>query len=195
MAGAGPLNAQEVAQRAGCAERSVRKWLNSQAAGGYVQHHATSETDELSPEQAVVLADEDSPLFLPPAWSVPASLWFDEDKVPQAFFSDRSRPGLARSPRAAAQHAADALTEDGTVMLVEPFAHDRVEDNLHPIGRLYYAASATICCAHSLSEDDRMALEAQAEEARLNAVFQKAGFRTFRRATQTPFSMVLEAKL
>ncbi len=80
-------------------------------------------------------------------------------------------------------------------MLVEPFANDRVEDNLTPVGRLYYSASTTICCAHSLSEDGRMALGAQAGEARLRAVFQKAGFRSFRRATQTPFNLVLEAKL
>ena len=97
-------------------------------------------------------------------------------------------------PVAAAQHAAEALAEGGTVMLVEPFANDRVEDNLTPVGRLYYAASTTICCAHSLSEEGKMALGAQAGEARVRAVFQKAGFRTFRRATQTPFNLVLEAR-
>ena len=75
MAGAGPLNSQEVASRSGCAERYVREWLNSQAAGGYVLYHATSATYELTPEQAMVLANEDSPVFLPPAWEVPASMW------------------------------------------------------------------------------------------------------------------------
>ena len=313
MAGAGPLSAQEVAVRAGCAERYVREWLNSQAAGGYVQYHPMSETYELSPEQALVLADEDSPIFLPPAWNVPASMWFDEEKVAGAFRTGEGVPwqnhherlscgvaafyrncyrgalvqdwlpalsgvyaklhrgatvadigcghghstlimaeafpnsrfwgfdsheesitaarrqarqspsgsavtfdvATARSypqqgfdlicffdclhdmgdPVAAAQHAAESLATDGTVMLVEPFAHDRVEDNLTPIGRLYYAASTTICCAHSLSEEGRLALGAQAGETRLRTVFEKAGFRRFRRATQTPFNLVLEAKL
>ena len=66
MAGAGSLNSQEVANRSGCAERYVREWLNSQAAGGYVVYHAASATYELAPEQAMVLANEDSPVFLPP---------------------------------------------------------------------------------------------------------------------------------
>src|SRR5689334_5725702 len=68
MAGAGPLSAKETARRAGCAERYVREWLNAQAAGGYVRYHALSDTYELPPEQAMVLADEDSPVFVPPAW-------------------------------------------------------------------------------------------------------------------------------
>ena len=85
MAGAGPLNSQEVASRSGCAERYVREWLNSQAAGGYVLYHAASATYELTPEQAMVLASEDSPVFLPPAWEVPVSMWMDEDKALEAF--------------------------------------------------------------------------------------------------------------
>ena len=67
-------------------------------------------------------------------------------------------------------------------MLVEPFANDRVEDNISPVGRLYYAASTTICCAHAISEGGRMVLGAQAGEARLAEVFRKAGFTRFRRA-------------
>jgi hypothetical protein len=85
MAGAGPLSAGEVAQRAGCAERYVREWLNAQAAGGYLGYHAASDTYELSPEHAMVLADEDSPVFIPHAWNVPASMWFDEPKSLEAF--------------------------------------------------------------------------------------------------------------
>ena len=81
MAGAGPLNSQEVARRAGCAERYVREWLNSQAAGGYVVYHPSSATYELTPEQAMVLADEESSVFFPPAWEVPASMWFDEEQA------------------------------------------------------------------------------------------------------------------
>ena len=70
LAGAGPLSAGELAARSGCAERYVREWLNAQAAAGYVDYHAASATYELTPEQAMVLADEDSPVFVPPA-SIP----------------------------------------------------------------------------------------------------------------------------
>lgn len=66
MQGAGPLSSPELAARTGCAERYVREWLNAQAAGGYVDYHAISDTYELSPEHALVLADEDSPAFIPP---------------------------------------------------------------------------------------------------------------------------------
>lgn len=311
MAGAGPLNSREVARRAGCAERYVREWLNSQAAGGYVVHHASSETYELSPEQAMVLADEESPVFLPPAWDVPASMWFDEEQALHAFrtgegvpwgeHDDRLYCGVAAfyrnayqgqlvqhwipaldgvetklsagarvadvgcghgistiimaraypnsrfwgfdyhwesveaarqnareagvadrvsfqvataknypgedfdlicffdclhdmgDPVGAARYAAQALANDGTVMLVEPYAGDRVEENLNAVGRLYYAASTTLCCAHSLSEEVGLALGAQAGEARLAEVFRKAGLDRFRRAMETPFNLILQA--
>src|SRR3546814_20085798 len=91
MAGAGPLTARELATRAGCAERYVREWLNSQVAGGYVAYHAVSDTYELTPEQAFVLADEDSPVFMPNAWAGPASLWFDEDQAGDASRSETGR--------------------------------------------------------------------------------------------------------
>jgi SAM-dependent methyltransferase len=90
-------------------------------------------------------------------------------------------------PVGAARHAKRALAEDGTVMLVEPFANDRVEENLNTVGRLY--------CAHSLSEDGAAALGAQAGEARLANVFTKAGFGEFRKAKATPFNLILEAKV
>jgi hypothetical protein len=80
-------------------------------------------------------------------------------------------------------------------MLVEPFANDRVEDNLSPIARLYYSASTTICCAHSISEGGQLVLGAQAGENRLTSVFRKAGFSRFRRAAATPFNLILEARL
>jgi len=312
MAGAGPLSPREVAKRAGCAERYVREWLNSQAAGGYVNYHTSSETYELSPEQAMVLADENSAVFLPPAWEVPVSMWFDEDKSIEAFRTGRGigwdehdarlyrgcaafyrtayqgqlvsdwlpalesateklqagakiadvgcghghstiimaeafpesrfwgfdfHPGsidAARrnamergvshrvtfeiadaknygsetfdlicffdclhdmgDPVGAACHARESLSKDGSVMLVEPYASDRLEDNLNPIGRLYYSASTTLCCAHSLSEDVGLALGAQAGEKKLASVFKKAGFRTFRSAKTTPFNLILEAQ-
>jgi 2-polyprenyl-3-methyl-5-hydroxy-6-metoxy-1,4-benzoquinol methylase len=92
MAGAGPISARELAARSGCAERYVREWLNAQAAGGYVGYHAVSDTYELFPEQAMVLADENSPVFLPHAWQVPASMWFDEERAAEAF---RNGSGVA----------------------------------------------------------------------------------------------------
>src|SRR5690606_33157703 len=78
MAGAGPVTSEELARRSGCAERYVREWLNAQAAAGYVDYHAFSASYELNEAQATVLARDDSPVFLPPAWEVPASMWFDE---------------------------------------------------------------------------------------------------------------------
>jgi hypothetical protein len=80
-------------------------------------------------------------------------------------------------------------------MLVEPFANDRTEHNLNVVGRLYYAASTTICCAHAISEGGRMVLGAQAGETRLAEVFRKAGFSLFRRVTETPFNLIFEARL
>ena len=312
MAGNGPLTSREIASRAGCAERYVREWLNSQVAGGYATYHAVSGTYELTPEQAFVLANEDSPVFIPNAWATPASMWADEEKAVEAFrtgsgipwgdhdgrlfcgvasfyrnayraslvpewlpaldgvveklkagakvadigcghghstvlmaeafplstlhgfdnheksvieargvaaeagVSGRATFSTARAetypgtgydlicffdclhdmgnPVAAAAHAAKALAPDGTVMLVEPFANDRVEDNISPVGRLYYAASTTICCAHAISDGGHTVLGAQAGEARLKEIFRKAGFTRFRRAMQTPFNLILEAR-
>ncbi len=314
MAGAGPLNSHELAKRSGCAERYVREWLNSQAAGGYVDYHPSSKTYELPPEQATVLADPDNPYFIPPAWEVPVSMWLDEDKTIEtfrtgrglawgehhprlfcgvaAFFrnayrgqlvqkwipalsglesrlkqgitvadigcghghstilmaeaypksrfwgfdihpksieaarkncrnagvSDRVRFEIGNAknysshshpfdlicffdclhdmgdPIGAACYAAEALSKEGSVMLVEPFAHDRIEDNFNSVGRLYYSASTTLCCAHSLSEEIGYALGGQAGEARLAEVFGKAGFTRFRRAAETPFNLIFEAR-
>lgn len=312
LAGAGPLSAREVAARSGCCERYVREWLNSQAAAGYVGYHAASETYELSPAQGAVLADEDSPFFIPHAWNVPASMWFDESRSLEAFRTGRGvawgehhermscgsaafyrngykaslvpqwlpaldgvvgqlaagidvadvgcghghstllmaeafpasrfhgfdthaasiaeagslahraglrarvRFDLARAtdypdrqyglicffdvlhdlgdPVAAARHAAQALAPGGTVMLVEPFANDRVEDNAGTVGRLFYSASALICCAHAISEGGTMVLGAQAGPARLREVFRRAGFTHFREAARTPFNLVFEVR-
>jgi ubiquinone/menaquinone biosynthesis C-methylase UbiE len=312
MAGAGPLTARELAERTDCAERYVSEWLNAQAAGGYVEYHAISQTYELSPEQAVVLSDETSPVYIPHAWQVPASMWFDEHKTIDSFrtgkgvawgehdgrlycgvaafyrnayrgslvpawlpaldgvveqlkagitvadvgcghghstllmaeafphsrfygydthagsieearrnaaaagLGDRVKFEVGRAanypdrsyglicffdclhdmgdPLAAAQQAARVLAPGGTVMLVEPFANDRVEDNLSPVARLYYSASTALCCAHAISEGGRHVLGAQAGEARLSEVFRKAGFTHFRRAAATPFNLILEAR-
>jgi SAM-dependent methyltransferase len=97
-------------------------------------------------------------------------------------------------PIGAARQARSALAEGGTVMLVEPYAADRLEDIEGPIGRLYYSASTTLCCAHALSEGGHNVLGAQAGEARLADVFTEAGFTHWRRAEQTPFNLVLEAR-
>lgn len=96
-------------------------------------------------------------------------------------------------PDGAAQHAREALRGDGHCMLVEPFAGDSVGSNMNPVGRLYYGASAQICVPVSLARKGP-ALGAQAGEARLHGVMEKAGFRRFRRATETPFNLVLEAR-
>lgn len=312
MAGAGPLSAAEVAALVDCAERYVAEWLNAQVAGGYIEYHPSSGTYELTPEQAMVLADEDSPVYFPYAWQVPASMWFDEEKTIDAFRTGRgvswgehdgrlycgvaafyrnayraslvsqwlpaldgvveklergitvadvgcghghstllmakafprsrfagfdphapsiqaarrlaAEAGLERrvtfdvaradkypvwdyglicffdclhdmgDPMAAADYAARALAPGGAIMLVEPFANDRVEENRSPVARLYYSASTTLCCAHAISEGGRHVLGAQAGEARLTEVFRKAGFTHFRRAVETPFNLVLEIR-
>jgi len=312
MAGAGPISSGELAARTGCAERYVREWLNAQAAGGYVDYHAVSDTYELSPEQALVLADEDSPTFFPNAWNIPASMWADEDKAIAAFrtgggvswgdHDGRLHQGVASfyrnayrgslltewlpaldgvvqqleagitvadigcghghstllmakafprsrfrgfdthaasidearrlafaegvadrvafdvagavdydgadfgvitffdclhdlgDPVAAARQAAGALAPGGTLMVVEPFANDRVADNLSPVARLYYAASTVVCCAHAISEGGALVLGAQAGEARLTEVFRKAGLTHVRRAAQTAFNLILEVR-
>ncbi len=97
-------------------------------------------------------------------------------------------------PVGAARHAHQALKADGTVLLVEPFAGDSLRENINPVGRLYYAASTCLCTPNSLSQEVGLALGAQAGEARLRKVFQDAGFTQFRRATQTPFNLILEAR-
>jgi len=97
-------------------------------------------------------------------------------------------------PTGALSHARAALASDGTVLLVEPYAGDDVADNLNPVGRLYYSASTLICTPASLSQDVGTALGAQAGEARLRAVATTAGFTRFRRAAETPFNLVLEAR-
>lgn len=312
MAGAGPVSSQEVARRSGCAERYVREWLNSQVAGGYVDYRPASRTYELTAEQATVLADELSPVFLPHAWQIVASMWADEAKTLAAFKSGRGvswgehderlfcgiaafyrnaysaslvedwlpmlsgvteklergamvadigcghghstvlmakafpesrfwgfdthedsiaiARRVARAagvedrvafevekadtyprrgydlvcffdclhdmgrPAEAARHAASAMAEDGTLMLVEPFAGDRVEDNINAVGRLYYAGSTTMCCAHAISENGTHVLGAQAGPGQLEAILRSAGLGTVRRAMETPFNLIIEAR-
>jgi SAM-dependent methyltransferase len=312
LAGSGPLSSFELAARTGCEERYVREWLNSQVAAGYLAYHDESETYELPVEYVPVLADEQSPVFLPGAFDVPASMWFDQERMLEVFrtgdgipwsdhdgrlacgvatfyrnaygaalvpewlpaldgvvdklergalvadvgcghghstvlmastfersrfvgfdtheesleaarahavaagVSDRvefrradagSYPGAGYDlicffdclhdlgdPVGAARRAYEALADDGTLMVVEPFAGDAVPDNLGPVGRLYYSASTAICVPHSRSEEVGLALGAQAGPARLTAVFREAGFGSVRRAHETPFNIVLEVR-
>ena len=97
-------------------------------------------------------------------------------------------------PVGAAAHVREALAPDGTWMIVEPYAGDRVEDNLNPVGRVYYGASTLVCTPASRDQEVGLALGAQAGESRLRAVVTEGGFSRFRRAAETPFNIVLEAR-
>src|SRR5690242_21731899 len=97
-------------------------------------------------------------------------------------------------PVGAARHVRQSLAPGGVWMLVEPFANDRLEDNLNPVGKLYYAASTMLCTPASLSQEVGLGLGAQAGEARLRDVVEAGGFTRFHRATATPFNLILEAR-
>jgi SAM-dependent methyltransferase len=97
-------------------------------------------------------------------------------------------------PIGAAAHVKSTLRPDGTWMIVEPFAHDQLEDNLNPVGRIFYSASTLICTPASRAQEVGLCLGAQAGEARMRDVVQRGGFTRFRRASQTPFNLVYEAR-
>jgi SAM-dependent methyltransferase len=97
-------------------------------------------------------------------------------------------------PAGASRHVLQALAPNGSWMIVEPYAGDRVEENLNPVGRAYYAASTLICTPCSLAQEVGLALGAQAGEARTRAVVTGAGFARFRRAMHTPFNLIYEAR-
>ena len=97
-------------------------------------------------------------------------------------------------PVGAGKHVKDALAKDGAWMIVEPFAHDNLKDNLNPVGSIFYHASTFICTPASLSQEVGLGLGAQAGEAKLRQVVTEAGFGRFRRATETPFNMVFEVR-
>jgi SAM-dependent methyltransferase len=312
MAHAGPLSSEEVAERAGVAERPVREWLRNQAAGGYVTYDVESDRYELPDEQALALAEEESPFYILGVYDSIASLYADENKIIDAFRSgkgmgwhehdprlfhgterffkpgyrlhlvdewipaldgmqeklergvrvadvgcghgastvlmaeafpesefvgfdyheasiqqareraaeagidDRVRFEVAAAqdypgsgyelvamfdclhdmgdPVGAAAHVYETLDPEGSWMIVEPFAGDSVGENLTPVGRVFYGASTVICTPASLSQDVGLALGAQAGEQRLAEVIKEGGFGEVRRATETPFNLVLEAK-
>ena len=97
-------------------------------------------------------------------------------------------------PAGAARHVLSTLKPDGTWMIVEPFANDSPEDNHNPVGRVYYSASTMICTPASLAQEVGAALGAQAGEARIREMVEAGGFTRFRRAAQTPFNLVFEAR-
>jgi len=310
MVDLGACTSAVLAQATGVRERYVREWLANQAAGGYVAYDATRQTYTLPPTQAMVLAQEASPVFMAPAFEVAASFWLDEAQIvetyrsgeglgwhahnhrlfcgTESFFRTGYRANLvsqwlpaldgvvARLQRGAKvadigcghgastllmaqafpkssfigldyhdasiaiarQRAAEqglagnitfevqaatqfdgrdfdlvcfmdclhdlgdpvgalarcrrALKSDGKVLLVEPYAGDRLEENMNPIGRMYYAASAMVCTPNSLSQEVGLGLGAQAGEERLRNVAREAGFSHLRRAAQTPVNLILE---
>jgi SAM-dependent methyltransferase len=312
MADGTPCTPEELAQRTGTDARYVREWLSSQAAGGYVHYDAEADAFALPPEQALALAQEDSPAFIPGAFQLASSVIKDQPRIAAAFRSGDGvgwhehdhdlfcgterffRPGYVANlltswipaldgvqeklhagalvadvgcghgastillaeafprsefvgydyhadsiaharaaaeragvadrvtfevssakdfpgsgydlvamfdclhdmgdPAGAARHVHHALAPDGTWLIVEPFAHDDLADNLNPVGRIYYSASTMICTPASRDQEVGLALGAQAGEARLREVIQQGGFSRFRRATETPFNLVLEAR-
>jgi SAM-dependent methyltransferase len=312
LAQAGPLTSQQLAEHTGTAERYVREWLASQAAGGYVSYDAATEKFSLTEEQAFALTDENGPVFLPGAFQLalaavrsepriaaafktgegvgwhehdaglfggterffrpgyaahlvnswipafdgldeklkngarvadvgcghgastillaqayPKSTFFGFDyhqgsieaarsKADQAGVSDRVTFDVAKAknypgrdydlvaffdalhdmgdPVGAASHVLKTLKNDGTWMIVEPFANDKLQDNLNPIGRIFYSASTMLCTPASRSQEVGLGLGAQAGEARIHDVVASGGFKRFRRATQTPFNLVFEAR-
>jgi SAM-dependent methyltransferase len=312
MAGAGPVTSAALAARTGTAERYVREWLGNQAAGGYVTYDPAEGTYELPAEQAMVVANEDSPFFLAGAFEAIASCYADHARFTDAFrtgagvgwheHDDRLfsgvlrlfRPGYAAhlvstwlpaldgvvdklqagasvadvgcglgastiimaqafgrssflgvdnheasiaearkaaaeagvaqrtrfetasarelpgagydlvcmfdclhdmgDPVGAARRVRQALAPDGTLLLVEPMAGDGLEENLNPVGRTFYGLSTVICTPGSLDQEVGLGLGAQAGERRLAALLHEAGFSRVRRATQTPFNLILEAR-
>lgn len=97
-------------------------------------------------------------------------------------------------PVGACAHAQKSLKSDGTCMIVEPFAHDSLQENLNPVGRAFYAFSTMICTPSSISQEVGLGLGAQAGEKRLQDVAMSGGFSHFRRAAETPFNLILEAR-
>ena len=97
-------------------------------------------------------------------------------------------------PVGAIAHIRQTMKADGTLMLVEPAAGDTLEDNLNPVGRVYYAGSTHICLPTSLNQEVALGLGAQAGAKRIGEVVREGGFSQFRKAVATPFNMILEAR-
>ena len=97
-------------------------------------------------------------------------------------------------PVGASEHVLSSLAADGTWMIVEPFAHDTVKENLNPIGRMFYGASTMVCTPASKAQEVGLALGTQAGEKRIREVVTAGGFKRFRRASETPFNLIFEAR-
>lgn len=121
----------------------------------------------------------------------PAKSYPGEDYDLVAFFDCLHDMG---DPAGASRHVRESLAEDGSWMIVEPYAHDELAGNLNPVGRVYYSASTMVCTPASRSQEVGLALGAQAGEARMREVVTSGGFRRFRRAAETPFNLVFEAR-
>jgi hypothetical protein len=97
-------------------------------------------------------------------------------------------------PVGAARHIREALASDGTLMLVEPYAGDGLEENLTPVGRVFYGFSTTVCTPASLAQPVGLGLGAQAGQTRLTEILTEAGFSLVQRVTETPFHLIIEAR-
>src|SRR5512133_884163 len=147
-----------------------------------------------------------STVLMAQAWPASSFAGFDyhadsidqaRKRAAEAGVADRGRFEGASDkgdPAGAAGHVLDTLAPDGTWLIVEPAAGDRVEDNLNPVGRAYYGFSTLLCVPNSLSQEVGLALGAQAGEAGIRQVVTEAGFTRFRRAAETPFNLVYETR-
>lgn len=312
LAEGGAQTSADLARRTHTAERYVREWLNAHAASGYVVYHPSSGKYELTAEQAMMFAQEDSPAFMVGGFQIALASGRAIDRLKEAFKTGKGvgwhehdhgvfhgcarffRPGYIANlvqhwipsldgvkarleagirvadvgcgygystilmaqafpnstfvgfdyhpesidaarmraieagvadrvtfevggakdfggenydfitvfdalhdmgdPVGASRYILSKLAAGGTWMIVEPYAGDRVEENLNPIGRAYYAGSTLMCTPCSLSQDVGLALGAQAGEARVRSVVVSAGFSHFRRAMQSPVNLVFEAR-
>jgi SAM-dependent methyltransferase len=312
LAAGGAQTSAELARRTRTAERYVREWPNAHAASGYVQYHAATGKYGLSPEQAMMFAQEESPAFVVGGFQIALAAGRAFDRLKQAFVTGEGigwhehdhgvfhgcarffRPGyignlvqhwipsldgvkqrleagirvadvgcgygystilMAQAfpkskftgfdyhresidaarvraieagvadrvtfeiggakdfagdnyefitvfdalhdmgdPAGASRYILSKLAPGGTWMIVEPYAGDRVEENLNPIGRAYYAGSTLMCTPCSLSQEVGLALGAQAGEARVRSIVMGAGFTHFRRAMQSPVNLIFEAR-
>jgi len=309
----GPMTSTELADAAGLAERYIREWCAHHAASNYLAYDPASARFSLPPEQAMVFANPDSPVYMQGAFEAAAAYIENQPKVQAAFktgsgvaWGDQAgclfcavaaffRPGYVANlvqtwlpsldgvvdklnrgaqvadigcghghstlimaaafpnskfvgfdfhgpsidaanahaaehglsnvqfaigaakgfagsdydlitcfdclhdmgdPAGVARYVRSVLKPDGTWMVVEPFAHDELEKNLNPVGRLFYAASTLVCVPTSLAQDVGTALGAQAGEKRLREVIvEQGGFGRLRRSAETPFNLILEARV
>ena len=209
MAGAGPLSPAELAERTGTAERYVQEWLAAQAAAGYVAYDAASGRFSLPEEQAFALADPAGLAYLPGAFQLALASLKAEPRIAEAFRTGAGVGWHEQDPEVfdgcemffAPGYRANlvpswipALAGDGTWLLVEPAAGDRLEDNLNPVGRMYYGFSVLVCVPNALSQQPTAVLGNQAGEARTRELTAAGGFTRFRRAAETPFNLVYEVR-